>query len=112
MQFARYLPGMPMRPNRFAIPEPAIARAQLLPAQSLDLILMPLVGFDRSGNRLGMGGGFYDRTLAFRHHRDGYRGPLLLGLAYQFQCLDGLQARHWDVPLDGILTEKYLRRFD
>ena len=111
MRFARYLPGMPLRPNRYAIPEPAVPPTAILSAQSLDLIIMPLVGFDAAGNRLGMGGGFYDRTLAFQHHRSRYRRPLLVGLAYQFQCLDRLPQQPWDVPMDGILTEQYLRRF-
>lgn len=111
MHFAEYQAGMPMRPNRYAIPEPAVSPAQMLPAQALDLLIMPLVGFDGSGNRLGMGGGFYDRTLAFLRHRRRLRRPQLIGLAYHFQRLDRLQERPWDVPLDGILTEKYLQRF-
>ena len=111
MRFGAYLPGTPMLPNRYAIPEPAVPPAQMLAAQSLDLIIMPLVGFDDGGNRLGMGGGFYDRTLAFLQLRRRFRRPLLIGLAYQFQHVDGLQKRPWDVPLDGILTEQCLRYF-
>jgi len=111
LRFAKYLPGMPMRANRYGIPEPAVSPAQMLSAQSLDLIMLPLVGFDDAGNRLGMGGGFYDRSLAFMLHRGHFCRPRLIGLAYQFQCLDRLQDRPWDVPLDGILTEQSLRRF-
>lgn len=111
LRFAEYLPGMPMLANRYGIPEPAVSPAQMLSAQELDLIMLPLVGFDSVGNRLGMGGGFYDRSLAFMLHRGRFRRPRLIGLAYQFQCLDRLEDRPWDVPLDGILTEQSLRRF-
>ena len=111
MRFARYLPGIAMRPNRFSIPEPSVPPASMLSAQCLDLVIMPLVGFDQHGNRLGMGGGFYDRTLAFLHHRDSYRRPLLVGLAYQFQCVDGLREQCWDVPLNAVLTDRALLHF-
>ena len=111
MRFARWLPGMPMADNRFAIPEPLVPAAALLPAQRLDLIMMPLVGFDRDGNRLGMGGGFYDRTLAFLRHRSHWRRPLLFGLAFAFQQLDRIEPCSWDVPLDGVVTERHLLRF-
>jgi 5-formyltetrahydrofolate cyclo-ligase len=111
MRFAAYQPGMRMALNRFSIAEPALPRAELLAAECLDLIIMPLVGFDAGGNRLGMGGGFYDRTLAFLQHRGRWRRPLLFGLAYEFQRVDGLQPRCWDVPLDGVITDRYLRYF-
>ena len=111
MRFAPYTPGMPMAANRFSIPEPVVVPRAWLPAERLDLIIMPLVGFDRDGNRLGMGGGFYDRTLSFLRHRGAWRRPFLLGLAYEFQCLDQVESRPWDVPLDGVVTERCLRFF-
>jgi 5-formyltetrahydrofolate cyclo-ligase len=111
LRFAAYRPGMPMALNRFAIAEPLVPRAQLLPASCLDLIIMPLVGFDENGNRLGMGGGFYDRTLAFLQYRDGWRRPLLFGLAYEFQRIERLRGRSWDVPMDGMVTDAGLRLF-
>ncbi len=112
LRFVPWRPGLPMRPNRFRIPEPCHAPAERVRARELDLILMPLVGFDDAGNRLGMGGGFYDRTLAFRHARRRWRKPFLLGVAFGLQRCAGLPAQAWDVPLDGILTEDGIRLFD
>ena len=112
LHFAPYSPGTPMRRNRFNIPEPAVAPETWLEPSRLDLVLTPLVTFDPTGTRLGMGGGFYDRTFAFL--RDpGYRGhrPVLLGLGYEFQRVAALVRHAWDVPLDAAVTEAALRRF-
>ena len=70
---------------------------------------MPLVAFDEGGNRLGMGGGFYDASLASRSHRAQWGRPVLIGLAHEFQKVDALNVDSWDVPLDGILTDKTFR---
>lgn len=91
--------------NRFGIPEPAVNWNRMRPAWSLDLILMPLVAFDRNGNRLGMGGGYYDRTLAYLTRRSHWRKPRLLGTAYDFQRVEKLPHEAWDIPLQGIATE-------
>ena len=72
----------------------------------LDLVLVPLVAFDDRGNRLGMGGGYYDQTFAFLSQRQHYRRPTLLGVAYEFQRLVALPVQAWDIPLDGVATEK------
>ena len=95
-----------LAPNRFGIPEPVVKSSDLVRAQELDLILMPLVGFDDEGNRLGMGGGFYDRSLEFLRHRQHWRKPHLLGIAYDFQRVNGLTADPWDVPLQGVITDQ------
>ena len=97
--------------NRFGIPEPNVPGARRCPARDLDVVLLPLVAFDGSGNRLGMGGGFYDRTFAYLRDRVAWRKPLLIGIAYEFQRLDALPARAWDIPLDGVATERRLYRF-
>jgi len=97
--------------NRFGIPEPVAASQKLVNARQLDLILMPLVGFDKSGNRLGMGGGFYDRTLAFQHHRQNWMRPRLIGLAHECQRIDKLEANPWDVPMHAVATDKRLYEF-
>jgi len=102
LHFVAWREGEPLVRNRFGIPEPRLRRP--VPAWSLDLILVPLVAFDARGNRLGQGAGFYDRTLAFR--RRGRRHPRLIGLAHSFQQLPLLPAAPWDVPLDGIATER------
>ncbi|MGM0782569.1 MAG: 5-formyltetrahydrofolate cyclo-ligase [Pseudomonadota bacterium] len=106
--FVHYHRNTPMRRNRFGIPEPEARhgahRARRQPAWTLDLILLPLVGFDAQGNRLGMGGGFYDRSLAFTR-RTGPR-PILIGLAHECQRVERLPAALWDVPLDAIVSDR------
>lgn len=104
LHFARYSQHSRLITNRFGILEPCIKSAVIAPAWSLDLILMPLVGFDRQGNRLGMGGGFYDRTLAFTA-RNQQLAPQLVGLAYSFQEVASISPRKWDIPVNRIMTE-------
>ncbi|MCF6325394.1 MAG: 5-formyltetrahydrofolate cyclo-ligase [Gammaproteobacteria bacterium] len=103
--FAPYRPDSKMRLNRFGIPEPLPAKRELVRAQSLDLVMTPLVAFDKAGNRLGMGGGFYDRSLAFLLRRRHWRKPRLCGVAYNFQQVKRLPREPWDVPLSTIVTE-------
>ena len=96
------------RRMRFA-PFPVAARHPLAdsdPARWLDLVITPLVGFDDEGNRLGRGAGFYDRHFAFLRHRRVWHRPLLLGLAFELQRVEGLPAQARDVPLWGIVTER------
>lgn len=106
--FARYRPGERLRSNRFGIPEPVRRGPQLIRPLCLDLMILPLVGFDARGHRLGMGGGFYDRTLAFRQRHPRRRRPRLIGVAHECQRLDRIEPRSWDVRLDAILTESRL----
>jgi 5-formyltetrahydrofolate cyclo-ligase len=98
----------PMRRNIHGIPEPA-ARDRLA-ARWLDVILVPTVGFDARGHRLGMGAGYYDRALAFRLRHPRWRGPRLVGLAFDCQELQGIEPGPHDVRLDAIITESGLRR--
>lgn len=104
--FAEAKPKTKLVPNRFGIPEPAVPARNLVRAQELDLILMPLVGFDDRGNRLGMGGGFYDRSLEFLRHRTRWHKPQVLGIAYDFQRINGLVPDPWDIPLQGVVTDR------
>jgi len=111
LRFASCSASSSLYPNRFGIPEPRVhLREHVRPIQ-LEAVLMPLVGFDEHGNRLGMGGGFYDRSFAFRHARRRWRKPLLIGVAFELQRCPTLPAAAWDVPLDGIVTEHGLRLF-
>ncbi len=80
-------------------------------ARELDVIFMPLVGFDAEGHRMGMGRGFYDRHLAFRRHLLYSRRPLLVGLAYGIQQVPSLPDQPHDIPLDAIVTEYSSLRF-
>jgi len=111
LYFAPHQPGAPMRSNRFGIMEPDCHPREWRNARQLDLILLPLVAFDSAGNRAGMGGGYYDRSLAWRQYRQHWRRPTLLGLAHELQKTDQLEARSWDIPLDGIATESSLYTF-
>ena len=76
-----------------------------------DLIVVPLVGIDGAGRRLGMGGGFYDRALAFRRERRRWMGPCLVGLSFDCQRVDTVFADPWDVRLDALATESGIEHF-
>lgn len=104
--FAPAEPGTSLAQNRFGIPEPVVLARDLVRAQQLDLVLLPLVGFDESGNRLGMGGGFYDRSLSFLRNRKIWRKPNLVGIAHDFQRVDSLEAKPWDMPLEAVITDR------
>lgn len=103
--FCEYRPGDPLFLNRFGIAEPSVRRRPPTPPWGLDLVLLPLVAFDCQGNRLGMGGGYYDRTFAYFHRRRVWRTPHLIGVAHEFQQVEVLQAQSWDIPLQGVVTE-------
>ncbi len=92
--------------NRFNILEPDANWNNSLHAKQLNIILVPLVAFDRNGYRLGMGGGYYDRSLAFRRSRKKWFKPFLIGIAHSCQEHPALPHQNWDVPLDLIITEK------
>ncbi|WLI12868.1 MULTISPECIES: 5-formyltetrahydrofolate cyclo-ligase [Pseudomonas] len=106
MVFQRIRPGEKLKPNRFRIPEPLHNIARQRKVWALDLVLLPLVGFDDVGGRLGMGGGFYDRSLAYLARRKNWRKPTLLGLAHECQKVQRLAQASWDVPLQGTVTDK------
>jgi 5-formyltetrahydrofolate cyclo-ligase len=108
--FVRHRAGQRLRPNRFGIPEPRQRRRAIQPVHGLDLVLMPLVGFDARCNRLGMGAGYYDRSLAHLGRRRYWRRPLLIGIAHACQRVDRLDPRPWDVPLDAVVTEAGMHR--
>lgn len=100
LKFAKI--GKNFRKNQYGIPEPAFS--QTLSAKHLDIVFMPLVGFDANKNRIGMGGGYYDRTLAFKKRASRFSRPKLYGLAFDCQQVDKLDTQEWDVPLDAIIT--------
>jgi 5-formyltetrahydrofolate cyclo-ligase len=97
------LPDRPLSRGAFGILEPRGQRA--LRALELDLVFVPLVGFDATGRRIGMGKGFYDRHFAHRLRLQRWRRPLLIGLAYECQRVPALHPSAHDVPLDFIVTE-------
>jgi 5-formyltetrahydrofolate cyclo-ligase len=94
----------PQRRNRLGIHEPE--GSTTIGAKWLDVVFLPLVGFDARGVRLGMGGGYYDRAFAFRRWRTVWQSPRLIGLAYSFQQVESLTAEAHDVRLDSVITEE------
>ena len=108
LRFAAWQAGAALRNNRYGIPEPdAPTTAQVSPDE-LDLVLLPLLGFDRRGNRLGSGGGYYDRSFAFLRSMARPARPVLVGIGYHFQEVAELIPESWDVKLDFIVTEREL----
>jgi len=103
--FQRYEKNSPMTVNRYGILEPKLNCSQVCPVEDLDVLCTPLVAFDLQGNRLGMGGGFYDRTLA-KYYREKRSKPEIIGLAHNCQQVDLLPIESWDVPLKTIVTPK------
>jgi 5-formyltetrahydrofolate cyclo-ligase len=104
LAFAPWRSGDSLTRNRFGIGEPP-ASAGRVGLSDLDVLLLPVVGWDREGTRLGMGGGFYDRCLATAD-----AVPLLVGLAYAQQRVDKLPRESWDIAMDFVITENGLYR--
>ncbi|ACJ21111.1 5-formyltetrahydrofolate cyclo-ligase [Coxiella burnetii] len=96
--------------NRFGIGEPDPTRETPIATKELDLIFLPLVAFDKDGNRLGRGAGYYDRALAFLKDSNAQK-PKLIGVAYEFQKINSITAEKWDIPLNSVVTEKNIYHF-
>ena len=105
LQFAAWHAGADVHANRYGIPEPVAPPDARLGAADLDVVLVPLLGFDRRGNRLGSGAGFYDRTFAFLRTAPRPARPVLVGIGYHFQEVAELMPESWDVRLDFIATD-------
>lgn len=109
--FGHYTPDTEFVLNRFGILEPVPSAGRpLLKGAQLDMVLAPLVGFDLAGHRIGMGGGFYDRSFSYLRHRKHWRKPRLIGIAYECQKVPSINRNQWDVALDGVITEAGLYR--
>ncbi len=106
MLFAPLLANAAMHLNHYGMLEPVYTSSALKPPKELQAVITPLVAFDSHLNRVGMGGGYYDRSFAFKKYRTHWRSPRLIGVAYSFQHVDRLSAQCWDVPLDAVITEK------
>lgn len=109
VSFAPFHTSDVLVPNRWGILEPDHRVRRLVTPYSLDLVFVPLVGFDENCNRIGMGKGFYDRTFAYRR-RLGFQRPKLVGLAYKKQKVDSIPSDSWDVPLDAVVSEEAIYR--
>ena len=104
LAFAKYDATTVMKLNRFKIPEPDVKHNELLEdLTTLDCVITPLVGVDNEGNRIGMGGGFYDRTFTFK--KTSKTKPLLIGFCYDLQLIAPQTPQNWDVPVDAIVSQ-------
>ena len=97
--------------NRFGIAEPECTPQQLIRPCDLDIVIVPLLAFDSRGNRLGMGAGYYDRSFSFLRARRKWFHPKLIGVAYEFQRVQRIKLKPWDVPLNVVVTESKVYRF-
>jgi 5-formyltetrahydrofolate cyclo-ligase len=109
MVFARDIGSLPTA-NRLGIPEPEPRDS--VPARSLAVVLLPILGFDDHGTRLGTGGGYYDRLFSYRRHRQSWHRPLLVGIAFRCQRVALITREPHDVPLDAVVTEDGVRMFN
>lgn len=98
--FLKYQRETTMCCNKYGIAEPLCEVQNVVPVSDIDVLFVPLVGFDQQGNRLGMGGGYYDRTLQWVAHKH----CQIIGLAHDCQEVEELPTQSWDVPLDTIIT--------
>lgn len=104
-----YFPSQKMRVNRYRLPEPDVDESEMLAPAALDLVLAPLVVFDAACNRIGMGGGFYDRSFSFRKNRAADK-PVLIGVAHELQRVERIVPEDWDVRLDMVVTDRAIYR--
>ena len=109
--FGNFAPNSDLNENTYGIPEPELTKENQVSALELDMVFVPLVAFDQDGYRLGMGGGYYDRTFEKKLKDQKPTTPLLVGLAYEFQKQNNLVHEPWDVPLDKVVTEANTYKF-
>lgn len=102
--FAEWTRQAQLKKNSFGIFEPDVPRISLVDADKIDCVVTPLVAFDEDCNRLGVGGGYYDRSFAFLKNSD-HPETTLIGMAYEMQKLEKLKSESWDVPLTAVVTE-------
>ncbi|SES68622.1 5-formyltetrahydrofolate cyclo-ligase [Thalassotalea agarivorans] len=97
--------------NKYGIKEPKLSVCNVLPMESLDVMLTPLVAFDDKGNRLGMGGGYYDRTLQ-QWHYGGLPQLSVVGVAHDCQLVEHVPIDSWDIPIPTIITPSKVFQFN
>ena len=105
LEFVRWSVDQAATPGPFGIPEPSAG--EVVPLHVHDVVLAPLVAFDSRGNRLGQGGGFYDRALA----ACGNSRPTVIGVAHSFQEVEAVPTEEWDVRIDAVVTEEAIHEF-
>ena len=108
LSFVEWHTGADLESNRYGIPEPVCTENDLIAPADVDIVLVPLLGFDRQGHRIGYGGGYYDASFSFLRERSEAGRPLLVGIGYAAQEVDAIEAAEWDVSLDYVATETEL----
>ncbi len=103
--FSHYQQDTPLTKNKYGINRPVYDPTTIFNTNELDLVLLPLVAFDKQCHRIGFGGGYYDKTFSFKHH-DAFSKPTLFGLAFDLQRVEKINEDTWDIPLRGIITEE------
>ena len=109
LRFSPYFREQKMRINNFRLPEPDVGDDDMLQPAELDLVLAPLVVFDEGRNRIGMGGGFYDRSFAMRKDA-AVLLPVLIGVAHELQKVEQIIPENWDVRLDMVVSDQAIYR--
>ena len=104
--FLPYVPGDPLKPNRYGILEPDLKTLRPRKPFALDLVFMPLIAFDVHKNRLGSGQGYYDKTFSYLRYFSTPFRPILVGLAYDFQKITNLHPQIWDIPMNNVVVAK------
>ena len=103
LRFVEFRDDSETHTNKYGLVEP-VNDVQFDP-RKLDVVFTPLVAFDLDGNRIGMGGGYYDRAFSFLNRRQHLRKPKLVGLAFDSQRVEHIDASAWDIPLFHVITE-------
>ena len=103
MQFHEVTPDTDLCLNRYGVFEPV--GSETVTPRMLDIVIAPVVAFDREHNRIGMGGGYFDRTFSFLRHRNAWLHPKLVGLAFACQQVEEITPNPWDIRLSGTITE-------
>ncbi len=105
LDFIQWHEKTQFKTNIYGISEPIYQAEESILVTQLDLVIMPLLAFDPKGNRLGMGGGYYDRSFSFKRQTQHRHSPLLVAYAYGFQMQTQLVTQAWDIPVDAYVTE-------
>jgi 5-formyltetrahydrofolate cyclo-ligase len=111
LMFSVYDPNTTFLRNQHDIPEPNEKKTQQIKPQYIDVVLAPLVAFDATGNRVGMGGGYYDRSFRFMRNRTTWQHPKIIGVAYNLQKVPKIKACSWDIPLQIEKKKKKIYNF-
>lgn len=123
LKFIPWYPNVPLKTNRFGIKELDVPQSEWISGNELDFVINPLVAFDRNCHRLGVGGGYYDRTFQFLNSKSSFDQalskdqpvsgrPILAGFAFELQRVESIERKPWDVILDWVITERRIyRRF-